>query len=46
VRERDQSKYVGVNGRIILKMYLRKIGWEKTWTTFIWLRMGKRGGLL
>jgi len=46
MRERDQSKDMGVNGRVILKMDLRKIGWEETWTKFIWLRIGTSGGLL
>jgi len=46
MREIDQSKYTGVDGRIILKMDLRKIGWEETWTTFIWFRIGTSGGLL
>jgi len=35
MRERDQSKDIGVDGRIILKIDLRKIGWKGTWTTFI-----------
>jgi hypothetical protein len=36
MREREQSKNIGVDGKIILKMNLRKIEWEETWTTFIW----------
>jgi hypothetical protein len=35
-----------VDGRIILKMDLRKIGWEETWNTFTCLRIGTSGELL
>jgi hypothetical protein len=36
------SEELGVDGRIILKWILRKLGW-KLWTGFIWLRIGNSG---
>ena len=45
IRERDKLKDTGVDGRITLETDLRKIGWDETWTTFIWLRIGTSGGL-
>jgi hypothetical protein len=37
--------YIGVDGRIILKLILGKQG-SGMWIVFIWLRIGTGGGLL
>jgi hypothetical protein len=42
---RDYSGDLGVDGRIILKLILRKQSW-RVWIGFIWLRIGTAGGLL
>jgi hypothetical protein len=42
---RDHSEDLGVDRRIILEWILGKWG-RKTWTGFIWLRIGTSGGLL
>jgi hypothetical protein len=44
-RKRDHSKDLGIDGRIILELILRKQG-ENLWTTFFWLRAWTSGGLL
>ena len=43
--ERDHLEDTGVDGRIILKCIVMKLGGE-AWTGFIWLRIGVGGGLL
>jgi hypothetical protein len=45
VRERDHLEHLGVDGRIILKLMLRKTD-ERSWIGFIWLRIGTGGGAL
>jgi len=43
--ERDHLEDPGINGGIILRLFFMK--WDGgTWTGLIWLRIGKRGGLL
>jgi hypothetical protein len=45
LRERDQSEYLHVDGRIILKWIIKK--WdEETGTGLFWLRIGIGGGRL
>jgi len=43
-KERDHSEDLGIDGRI-LKYILKKEDW-RAWTSFIWLRIGLRVGLL
>jgi len=43
MRERDNLEDVDVDGRIILKLFL-KIWDGETWTVFFWLRIGTVGG--
>jgi len=43
-KERDHSEDLGIDGRI-LKWILKKWDW-RAWTSFIWLRIGIRVGLL
>ena len=43
--ERDQLRYLGVDGKIILKYSYKKWNAEE-WTASIWLRIGTVGGLL
>jgi hypothetical protein len=43
LRERDQLEYAGVDGRIILKWFLKKKDWE-AWTGLIWLKVGQVEG--
>jgi hypothetical protein len=45
LKGRDHSKYLGVDGRIILEWILRKWG-GKMWTGCIWFRVGTNRGLL
>jgi hypothetical protein len=42
LRERDHMKDLGVDGRIILKMILKKWVGE-AWTGLLWLRVGTGG---
>jgi len=39
LRERDHFEYLGVNGGIILKLALTKLG-RKVWTRLNWLWIG------
>jgi hypothetical protein len=44
-REGDHLKDPGIDGRIILKLIVKK--WDGgAWTGLIWLRIGTGGGLL
>jgi hypothetical protein len=45
LKGRDHLEDLGVDGKIILKWILRKVG-KKLWTRCIWLRIGTSGGLL
>jgi hypothetical protein len=45
LKGRDHSKDLGVDGQVILKCTLRKLG-ERVWTGFIWLTIGTGAGLL
>jgi hypothetical protein len=45
LRERDYLKDVGIDGRILLKWFLKKYN-VRAWTGFIWLRTGTGGGIL
>jgi hypothetical protein len=45
LKEEDHSEDLDVDGRIILKWILGKLG-GKLWTGFIWLRLGFSDGLL
>jgi hypothetical protein len=45
VKERDHSRDLGLNDKIVFEMMLEK--WNgKTWTGFNWFRIGTSGGLL
>jgi hypothetical protein len=39
LKERDHSEDIGMDGKIILKVYFKEIGWG-LWTSFICLRIG------
>ena len=42
LEERDHFKYLGLDGRIILKWFLKK--WDgRIWTGFIWLGIRTTG---
>jgi hypothetical protein len=43
--ERDYFKYIGVDGRVILKLILRNQD-ERMWNGLIWLRIGTSDVLL
>jgi hypothetical protein len=43
--EKKQLGRIGLDGRIILKIILKKYD-VMVWTGFIWLRVGTSGGLL
>jgi hypothetical protein len=45
VKGRDHSEDLGVDGKIVLELILRKCG-RKVWSGFIWLRIGTNDGLL
>jgi hypothetical protein len=45
LKESDHSEDLGVDGRIMLKWVLGKLGW-RLWIGFIWLRTGTEDGLL
>jgi hypothetical protein len=42
---RNLLEGIGVDGRVILKLVLKKLG-GRVWTGFIWLRLGTSGGIL
>ena len=42
LRERDILEYLGVDGRIIVKLIFDK--WDEAFTGLIWLRIGSGGG--
>ena len=44
LRERGHSEDLGVDGRIILKMFFKN--WNGAWTGLLWLRIGRDGGRL
>jgi hypothetical protein len=43
--ERDHSDDLGVDGKMIVELILRKYG-GKLWIGCIWLRIGTSGGLM
>jgi hypothetical protein len=45
LKERDHSEDLGIDGRIILRMILRKYS-LRFWIGFIWLKIMTGGGLL
>jgi len=44
LKERDCLESQDVDGRIMVKLRLRKSG-GRMWIGFIWLRIGSRGGV-
>jgi hypothetical protein len=40
--ERNHLKYLGIGGRIILQLILKKLD-EEAWTGLLWLRIGTGG---
>jgi hypothetical protein len=45
LKGRDHPEDLDIDGRIILKWNLRKLGW-RVWIGFIWLRIRTSGRLL
>jgi len=43
LKERDQLEDLSADGRILLKMDLKEVGWGMDW---IWLMIGRGGGLV